>query len=103
MGVFHNRFVLIVTALLALLVFSGDVLDDVWNFAGNAVSASASSNHQKGSAPKSGTATHDDTAVIGSNLVSLTLRLPSAFVYVSIEEAAPPALPASIDHPPQLA
>lgn len=103
MRIFQKPIVKIAGALLALLVFSGDVLDDVWNFAGNTVAAPDSSNHQKGSAPNSGTATHDDTTAIGSNLFSLTPRLPSTFVYVTIEDVAPPAVPASIDHPPQLA
>lgn len=102
MGAFQNRIVQTLTALLALLVFSGDVLDDVWSVPGSTASQ-ASSDQQKGTAPTNGTASHDDTVVISTPLGALIPALPSAFRYLDIDEDAPAGAPPSIDHPPQLA
>lgn len=93
---------MIIAASLALLVFSGDVLDDVWNMA-PASAAVHSSDHQKGGAPKSGSPTHDDVAPTADDLTSISLLPPGTVAYGETNEVAPPALPAAIDHPPQLA
>jgi hypothetical protein len=103
MRLFHNRILQTLAALLALLVFSGDVLDDVWYVPGSTTThSSQSSDQQKGSAPTNGCASHDDTVVFSSPLGSLISSLPSAFRYVDIEEDALDGPPSSIDHPPQL-
>lgn len=105
MAIFENRIVQTLGALLALLVFSGDVLDDVWDVAGHSVAGhvSHSSDQTKGNAPKAGTAGHDDTAAIGSSLAAPIPALPSAFEYLDLDVAAPVGVPPAIDHPPQLA
>ncbi len=102
MGAFQNRIVQTLAALLALLVFSGDVLDDVWNVGGS-TTIHSSSDQQKGSAPSNGSASHDDTVVISSPMGSLTPALSRPFRYLDVDEAAPLGAPPSIDHPPQLA
>ena len=103
MTLFQNRILQTLAALLALLVFSGDVLDDVWVVAGSTTShSSQSSDQQKGSAPKNVSASHDDTVVISTSLKSLIPPLPSAFRYMDLDEDAPVGAPPTIDHPPQL-
>jgi hypothetical protein len=101
MTLFQNRIVQTLAALLALLVFCGDVLDDVWYVPGS--TTTQSSDQQKGTAPTNGCASHDDTVVISTPLGALIPALPTAFRYVDIDEDAPDGAPPSIDHPPQLA
>ena len=101
MRLFHNRILQTLAAILALAVFSGDVLDDVWYVPGS--TTAQSSDQQKGTAPTNGSASHDDTVVISTPLGALIPALPSAFRYVDIDEDAPDGTPPSIDHPPQLA
>lgn len=104
MSLFQNRILLMLSALLALLVFSGDVLDDVWNFAGAATAhSSQSSGQHKGGSPKTNAASHDDTVVLNSPLGSLAPALASAVQYLDVDEDAPVGAPPAIDHPPQLA
>ncbi len=57
------------SALVALLVFSGDVLDDVWNMPGSAAPTHSSHQH-KGGAAKANSAGHDDAVTVGSALAS---------------------------------
>lgn len=87
---------------MALLVFSGDVLDDVWNIPGSTATI-PSSHPQKGGAPKASSTGHDDTVAIASSLVSPAPVAPRAFEYLDVDEDAPVGAPPAIDHPPQLA
>ncbi len=103
MAIFRNSLVRTMGVLLALLVFSGDVLDDVWNVPGSTVNHSQASDQQKGGAPKTSSAGHDDTVVINNPLGSLVPAPPRTFRYLDIEQDAPVGAPPSIDHPPQLA
>ena len=100
MKLFQNRILQTLAALLALLVFSGDVLDDVWYLPGS--TTTQSSDQQKSRAPTNGSSSHDDTVVIGTPLGALIPALPSAVRYVDIDEDASDGVPPSIDHPPQL-
>jgi len=101
MDAFQRRIFRTLAALLALLVFSGDVLDDVWNVPSS--TTTHSSDQQKGSAPSIGSASHDDAVVIDGPFRGLTPAPPSAFKYSDVDEAAPVGALPSIDHPPQLA
>jgi hypothetical protein len=105
MHVFKNRILLALSAQLALVVFAGDVLDDVWVPQSLAAlnHTSGSSGQEKGTAPTNSSASHDDTVVISTPLGALIPPLPSAFRYVDIGEDALDGPPPSIDHPPQLA
>ena len=105
MAIFQIRIVQTLGALLALLVFGGDVLDDVWDVAGHSVAGhvSHSSDQTKGNAPKAGTAGHDDTTAISPTLAAPIPAQPSVFEYFDLDEAAPVGAPPAIDHPPQLA
>jgi hypothetical protein len=100
MTLFQNRILQSLAALLALLVFSGDVLDDVWYVPGS--TTTQSSDQGKGTAPTNGSASHDDTVVISTPVGAMIPALPSALRYADIDEDAPDGAPASIDHPPQL-
>ncbi len=92
-------------ALLAMLVFSGDILDDVWNLQGSTATTHSlqSSDQQKDGAPNTNLGSHDDTVVLGSPMSPLIPALPCASRYLDIDEAAPVGVPPAIDHPPQLA
>ena len=100
MKLFQNETLRTLAALLALLVFSGDVLDDVWSVPGS--TTAQSSDQQKGTTPTNGSASHDDTVVICTPFGDLIPTLPRAFQYLDIDENAPDGAPPSIDHPPQL-
>lgn len=102
MSLFQNRILQMFSALVALLVFSGDVLDDVWNMPGSAVPTHSSHQH-KGGAAKANSPGHDDTVTVGSALASPTLMAPRAVRYLDVDEDAPVGAPPAIDHPPQLA
>lgn len=105
MKLFQNRISQTLVGVLAILAFSGDILDDVWDVAGCLVAGqvSHSSDHSKGNTAKSATGSHDDTAAIGSPLAALSPAPPSAVRYSDVDEAAPVGARPSIDHPPQLA
>ncbi len=102
MDLFRNRILLTLAALLALLVFSGDVLDDVWDLGADAVGldASHSSGHQDSGTTKC--CQHDAATLVGAAPL-LIPDLLIAFRYSDIDEVVAPGAPPAIDHPPQLA
>lgn len=102
MKLFQNRIFLTLAALLTLLVFSGDVLDDVWNIPGSTASSHPSPQH-KGSAPKTASVSHDDTVAIGQSLGVPAPQVPLTVRYLVVDEDAPAGARPAIDHPPQLA
>ncbi|MEP6604105.1 MAG: hypothetical protein ABJB69_09175 [Spartobacteria bacterium] len=99
---FQNRVVRTFFALFAILVFSGDVLDDVYDPGVSNVQSSHFSSHQGDGSPKLGSFGHDAAEVI-TPIASIISAFVSVFRYSDFEEEAPLGALPSIDHPPQLA
>ena len=102
MSLFRNRILQMLSALVALLVFSGDVLDDVWNMPGSAAPTHSSHQH-KGGAAQANSAGHDDAVTVGPTFTSPAPLAPRVIRYLDVVEDAPVGAPPAIDHPPQLA
>ena len=102
MAGFRKRIGVMLAACLALLVFSGDVLDDVPQFSGQLVALDGS--HSSGQ-QHSGTTkcSHHDIAALMGAPPFVTPELPIAFFYSDVDDVVAPGAPPSIDHPPQLA
>ncbi len=92
-------------ALAALLVFTADVVDDICDGTGCAVVGQSSQSAKQDKAPcsHSHAPNHDETAVASTSAITLPLPLVTDLDFPTTEQAAPVGLPASIDHPPQLA
>jgi hypothetical protein len=102
MALFQNRTLLTLTALLALLVFSGDVLDDVWTVPGSTAPASQNSDQQSGGSTKAQSTNHDDTVIINTPSGAPAMPLLCVFECLDADQRAPVGAVRSIDHPPQL-
>ena len=103
MGLFRNRTLLLLSGLLALLVFGGDVLDDVWTPPGAALCGPQNSDQQSGGSTKTSSTTHDDTVVVETPSAALIAPILGLFVYLDLDQQAPVGAVRAIDHPPQLA
>ena len=98
MGFFGNKTAMIMAALLALLVFSGDVLDDVYDVSpAKTVQTSPSHSQQQGPTKS---CPHDDTANFNLSYFVISPPLHGSFVYLDIDQKTPLAEPVAIDHPP---
>ncbi len=105
---FHNKVMLMLTALFALFVFTGDLVADEFCKASGNCSASETQGSE-GSESDHGcpacACAVQSGAVVRSEAVSL---MPGCLVVVElvltwIDGAAPDGVRAAIDHPPQLA
>ena len=105
MKILRGRSFQFIAALFALLAFSADTLDEICDRAERAQcnQTSQSGDQQKPSCPNSGCQNHSEAAVISDVALPLHLRSPDADIFELGNAAAPRGLPASIDHPPQLA
>jgi hypothetical protein len=101
MSAFRNASFHLFAALLALLVFSGDVLDDVYDVSpAKAVQTSHAHGQQQGPTK---CYSHHDTAHFNASHFVVSPPLLGSFVYFDVDQKAPLAEPPTIDHPPQLA
>jgi len=102
----HNAF-LRGLALLALLLFIGDIaLDAVADLSQGHCETLASQSvpdHEKSPCSHCLCATHSGTVVVADLAPKLGNDLRPADFLPTADEATPPRLAASIDHPPQLA
>ena len=101
MSMFKSRTLLTLSALLAFVVFSGDILDDVCCPVGSGT-ISVVTSQQQGATTKAGSTSHDDMVVIGSPSDALASPLLSVFEYFDLDQDAPVGEARAIDHPPQL-
>lgn len=103
----HGKGLLRVLALLALLLFAGDlVADAVSDMSQEHCDLQTSQSapcHDKAPCSHCACAAHTGAVVIGDFAMNLSSDLPSAMLLPGADEATPPPLAASIDHPPQLA
>jgi hypothetical protein len=101
MSIFKSRTLLTLSALLAFVVFSGDVLDDVCCPVGSTTTSVVTS-QQQGATTKVGSTSHDDTVVIAAPSGVLASPLLLVFEFFDLDQHAPPGEARAIDHPPQL-
>jgi hypothetical protein len=103
----HNKGFLRVLALLALLLFTGDLIGDVVvdMTQGHCASETSQSvpTHDKAPCSHCLCATHAGAVVLADFAVRLLNDLQPSALLDGADEATPPSLAASIDHPPQLA
>jgi hypothetical protein len=103
----HDKGFLRVLALLALLLFSGDLVADVVTDMSqghcDAQTSQSGPCHDKAPCSHCSCATHAGAVVIADFAMNLTSDLQPAVLLRGDDEATPPRLAASIDHPPQLA
>jgi hypothetical protein len=102
----HSAGFLRILALLALLLFAGDIIADAIDdmSEGHCTSETSQSCPTNDRTPCShcSCATHSGAVVIADFALSLGRQLGSVAHLQSDDEATPPRLAASIDHPPQL-
>jgi hypothetical protein len=94
-------------AILAVLVFSGDIITDaIADLRGDhcvSQTSQSDSSHEKAPCSHCSCAIHVGAVVITNSTMRVGRDLPAAvFVFIA-GESAPRAVPAAIDHPPQLA
>jgi hypothetical protein len=103
----HSKGFLRVLALLAMLLFSGDLIADALAdiSGGHCVTESSQpgSGHDKAPCAHCSCATHSGAIVVADFGMSLCGNLRSGVFMTGDDEGTPPRLAASIDHPPQLA
>jgi len=103
----HNNAFLRGLALLAMLLFAGDLaLDAVADLSHGHCEALASQSvpdHDKSPCSHCLCATHSGAVVVADLAPKLGNDLQPADFLPSVDEGTPPRLAASIDHPPQLA
>lgn len=105
MNLMHSKAFQFFASLLAFFAFSSDVLDDIADRGGHvdAGQTSQSSHHHKGPCGNCAGHNHDEHAIAAVVVISVPAEMPEVFVFPPADEANPSGLPASIDHPPQLA
>lgn len=103
MKILRNKAFQVFAALLAFFAFSSDVLDDIADRGAFADQTSQSSHHHKGVGGNGVGHSHDEHAIAVVVVISALAELPEIFVFPPADEVDPRDLPASIDHPPQLA
>jgi hypothetical protein len=96
-----------VLAFFALLLFSGDLITDaVADLSGSHCVTESSQPgpcHDKAPCAHCSCATHSGTVVVADFEIQLNSVLASPSILQGGDEATPPRLAGSIDHPPQLA
>lgn len=94
------------TGLLSLFVFTGDMaMDAVGDARGEHCMAQGSqsdSHHEKTPCSHCSCAVHNGAVVVSNSTVNVCSGFEFSAYFPTIDQSAPPALPASIDHPPQL-
>ena len=103
----HGKRFLRILALFALLVFSGDlVVDAVSDMNQEHCDLQTSQStpcHDKAPCSHCACATHTGAVVIADFAMNLSRDVQPGNLLLGDDEATPPRLAASIDHPPQLA
>src|SRR6266436_777789 len=94
-------------AFVALLNFTGDIVaDSIADARGNhcvSQSSHSDSQHEKTPCSHCSCAVHVGAVVIINSAVRVSRNFQESVFILSGDESAPRALPAAIDHPPQLA
>jgi hypothetical protein len=105
MSLFNCKSFQVLCAFFALSAFTADVLDDICDRSERALAGqvSHSSGQHKGTCPNCAGHNHDEAAIIGSSFAPLSAPRPELLNWSIATEGAPFGVPASIDHPPQLA
>lgn len=103
----HSSRLFILTGFLALLTFAGDIIaDSIADLRGDhcvSQTSDSDSHHENTPCGHCSCAVHNGAVVPFTSAVQVTgASAESALVPIS-NASAPPSLPASIDHPPQLA
>jgi len=105
MKLFRVPRLILLAGLVSVFAFSCDVLDDVCDRGCRVVTGqvSHSSGQHKGTCPNYVGHNHDEAAIIASSFVPLSAPTAESLNWPVATERAPSGVPASIDHPPQLA
>ena len=106
MKFFRVQRLFFLTGLLSLFVFAGDIaMDALADAQGEHCSAQSSrsnSHHENTPCSHCSCAIHNGAVVASNSAVNLGIGFEPAVYFSTSDQSAPPALPASIDHPPQL-
>jgi hypothetical protein len=101
-----SRFYLL-TGLLALFAFGGDIVADaVADACGDhclSQNSASDAGHEKTPCSHCSCAVHNGFAVASTTTLNLTGASEGSLFIFADSQSAPPGLPAAIDHPPQLA
>jgi len=93
-------------AFVALLNFAGDIVaDSIADARGNhcvSQTSHSDSQHEKTPCSHCSCAVHVGAVVIANSTVRVSRELQESVFILTGDESAPRALPAAIDHPPQL-
>ena len=94
------------TGLLALFAFGGDIVADTMaDLRGDhclSESSQSDSHHEKSPCSHCSCAVHNGSVLAGSAAEGLTGDLRLAGFALTTDQFSPPGIPADIDHPPQL-
>src|SRR5262245_66208275 len=107
MSALASRLFLRLLAAFALFAFAGDIVaDSLADLGGDhcvSESSQPDSHHEKSLCSHCSCAVHNGSAVAFSDSVKVADASGASLFAVSPDESAPVAVPAAIDHPPQLA
>lgn len=97
----------VLAGCLAFFAFTGDIVADSLADlrGGHCISESSDSGSHQEKAPCShcSCAVHMGAVVVSGSVVNISGCLEPSIFFLTIERSVPPSLPATIDHPPQLA
>ncbi len=97
----------VLTGLLALFTFGGDIVaDSLADARGDhcvSQSSQSDSDHEKSPCSHCSCAVHNGSVVASIASVNVTGTSRVSFFVANYDQSAPVGLPAAIDHPPQLA
>ena len=107
MSFIRTPHVYVLTGFVALFAFAGDIVaDSIADARGNhciSQSSEPDSHHEKKPCSHCSCDVHNGAVVIANSAVHVSIAFEPAVFLVTSDESAPARLPASIDHPPQLA
>ncbi len=107
MNIARTSRLLAFAGVVVFCAFAGDIVaDSIADFRGDhcvSQTSHSDSQHEKTPCSHCSCAVHVGAVVIMNSVVHVSGDFQASALFPSSDESAPPALPAAIDHPPQLA